>query len=274
MSSTTTETTAEVLERMFKEHTGFCSTWGQNQKRCYESEPEATLEVDWANEGEEFDFGVEINLYHWLKDRLEYNPDLNERYREYCREEGLALDLQSAESFAEHVKGKGIHRYGDPLVIDSTNEDGNDLLSQAIRFVYWTDEEGDAYVLLQIRNSSYGNRGYCTPVAFDVDGADGTAIFNNKHASVSCAKCCRHWDTIDGVSWVSSEPGGRDLQEYVVTEEECKYADLDAIGQLLLPIDLPERPTPDIGLVWVDEDGKAHCPTCGGVLEAWFWPAG
>jgi len=273
MSSIATETTAEVLERMFKEHTGYCSNWEQNQKRHYESDPETTLEVDWVNEGEEFDFIVTINTYHWLKDRLEYNPDLNERYRAYCREEGYRLGADFAKEFVKSLGGKGIHGDG-KFPLQCTEDEGGDLLSRVIRFVYWTDEEGDAHVLLQTRNSSYGSRGYCTPVAFDVDGADGTAIFDNKHASVSCAKCCRHWDTLDGVSWVSSEPDGRDLQEYAVTEEGREYPTPDAVGQLLFPIDLPERPVPDIGVIWVDEDGKAHCPTCGGVLEAWFWLAG
>ena len=262
MSSTTTETTAEVIVRMLKGDGRYWSTRQRNKEQNFESEPEAILIVDWTYEGEEFGFKVVIHLYHWLKDRLEYNPDLDERYRAYCEEEGLGFDLQSASSFVDAQE-----HLSEPFVVSTLYQ--KDLLSQTIFFIYWADEERNAHVILEI-----AGRDSIGPVAFDVKDDSTDAIFDNRCASVACEKCSRHWGTLDGEHWVPGGGSGKELQQYLVTETEREYPVPDAIGQLTLPIDLPERPIPDIGVIWVDEDDKAHCPGCGGVLEASPWPAG
>jgi len=285
MTSTTTETTAEVIARMLKENTGrvlvdsgdyYGRHWQENQDRDFGKEPEAVLHIERPrHEGERLECWPVFSVYHWLKDRLEYNPDLDERYREYCEEEGLPLVMESAESYAEHVDGKGIYGDGGPFTVNTYN--GEDLLSQTIQFVYWTDEEGDAHVLLQIHNGCDARWGYTDPVAFDGDGDDGTAIFDNTRGSINCAECYRHWDTDDGQHWTPDETREQEYtcpSEYPATTEKPDYPERPDPAQLELPIELPERPTPDIGVIWVDEEGKAHCPSCGGVLEAWFWPAG
>jgi len=281
MTNTTTETTTEVIARMLKQNTGrvlvdsgdyYGRHFEQNQDRDFEKEPEAVLHVERPrHEGERLECWPVFSVYHWLKDRLEYNADLDERYRYYCGRMAYNFSLHSAERFVEDREGKGIYGDGGPVTVNTHN--GEDLLSQTVQFVYWTDGEGDAHVLLQIHNGCDVRWGYTDPVAFDVGDYDGTAIFDNARGSVSCAECCRHWDTDDGVHFAPDGACGEDytpLGEYPTTLEKPEYPRKPDPAQLTLPIDLPEKPTPDIGVIWIDEEGKAHCPSCGGVLEAWF----
>jgi hypothetical protein len=66
----------------------------------------------------------------------------------------------------------------------------------------------------------------------------------------------------------------RDLREYPATDQCPEYAERSNLAQLLLPIDLPKRPEPCFGVVWVDDDHNGHCPYCGGVLHCAPFPAG
>ena len=101
----------------------------------------------WESNGE-LDILPTVNVYHFLQCRLEYNPELDDRYREYVEREGLRLDLPSAESFVNTLDGAaGIYGDGEPLTVNTYN--GEDLLSQILQYVYWSDDDG-AHVMLQI----------------------------------------------------------------------------------------------------------------------------
>ena len=115
-------------------------------------------------------------------------------------------------------------------------------------------------------------------MAFDL--ADETSIFDNTRASILC-ECGKHWDTESGCSWLLDGSWGkcygecrRDLREYPATDERPEYPERPNPAQLPLPIDLPDRPEPCAGVVWVDDDRNAHCPYCGGILNLAPWPAG
>jgi hypothetical protein len=278
--TTDTTTTAAKLAEMLTENTGrsildsgdyYGRHWEHNQGADFEKQPEGRLEF-WDRNAE-LDFVAVISVYHFLKDRLEYNPALDERYREYVEREALRLDLRSAESFAQSIDGKGI--YGDdsgPVTVNTYN--GEDLLSQVLQYVYWTDDD-DAHVLLQVHGGCDVRGGYTNPVAFDLTDFDGTAIFDNARATIYCDDCGKHWDTDNGCHWAPDGCWGADytpLNEYPAANERPEYpAPIDP-AQLLLPIDLPKRPTPDVGVVWVDDDHNGHCPYCGGVLHCAPFP--
>jgi len=282
-TTTQTDVTADKLTEMLTENTGrhmldsggvYGRNWERNQGRDFTSEPEGKLEF-WQRNGELSILPV-VSVYHFLKDRLEYNPELDERYREYVEEEGLPLDLRSAESFVESLDGKGL--YGDdsgPLTVNTYN--GEDLLSQVLQYVYWADEDGDAHVMLQIHGGCDVRGGYTDPVAFDVTDYDGTSIFDNARASIYCDDCGKHWDADNGCHWAPDGcygPGYTELQDYPATDERPQYPQKPDPAQQLLPIDLPKRPEPCAGIVWVDGNQNGHCPYCGGLLHVAPWPAG
>ena len=273
-------TMTDKLAEMLQENTGrsfldsgdyYGRNWERNQGKDFEKQPEGALEF-WQRDGE-LDIVATLSVYHWLNNRLEYNPELDEQYRDYVEQEGSYLDTQSAESFTRSIDGKGI--YGDdsgPLSVNTYN--GEDLLSQIIQYVYWTDEDGDAHVMLQIHGGCDARGGYTTPVAFDVADYDGTAIFDNARGSIYCEDCHKHWDADDGYHYAPDGCYGRDytnLEDYPATDERPEYPIPDDPNQLDLFDD--ERKTPDVGVVWVD-DHVGHCPHCGGVLNLAPWPAG
>lgn len=276
MITTRTDTTTDKLAEMLQENTGrnfldsgnhYGRNWEHNQGTDFEKEPEGRLEF-WQCDGE-LEILPVINVYHFLKDRLEYNPELDKRYREYVEQEALQLDFCSAESFVNTLDGKGI--YGDesgPLTINTYN--GEDLLSQIIQYVYWTDDDGDAHVMLQIHGGCDARGGYTTPVAFDAADYDGTSIFNNARASICCDNCKKHWYTDDNCHWYPNRRYGHgytELQNYRATDQRPNYPEQLNSAQQLLPIDSPKRPEPCADIVWVDSKHNGHCPYCGGLLH-------
>ena len=98
-----TDTTADKLAEMLQENTGrsildsgdyYGRHWEQNQGTDFEAQPEGRLEF-WILGGQrngELDIVPTVNVYHFLKDRLEYNPELDERYREYAEQYAFILD--------------------------------------------------------------------------------------------------------------------------------------------------------------------------------------
>lgn len=268
-------TLTDKLADMLTENTGrhfldsggaYGRNWERNQGTDFESQPEGTLEF-WTR-GEELDILPTLSVYHFLKDRLEYNPELDERYREYVGEDG-DLDIHTAEGFAQSIGGKGIYGDGSAFTINTYNAE--DLLSQIVQYVYWTDDDG-AHVLLQIHGGCDARGGYTYPVAFDVADYDGTGIFDNARATIYC-ECGKHWDADDGYTWALDGCYGQGytpLNEYAATDDRPDYPTPINPDQLNLFDD--ERKTPDSGVVWVEE-GNGHCPHCGGVLNLAPWPA-
>ena len=281
MQADTTDTTTDKLAEMLTENTGrsfldsgdyYGRNWEQNQGADFESRPEGRLEF-WIPGGErngELDIVPTVNVYHFLKDRLDYNSELDQRYREFVEREALYLDINSALSFVNTLdNAAGIYGDGKPFTTNTYN--GEDLLSQILQYVYWSDEDG-AHVMLQIHGGCDARGGYTTPVVFDVADHDGTSIFDNARASIYCNDCGKHWDTYDGCHW--EDDCGDSLRDYPATDQRPEYPEPLDPAQHTLPIDLPERPEPCAGIVWVDDERNGHCPYCGGILNITPWPCG
>ncbi len=284
--SDTTDRTADKLAEMLQENTGrnfldsgghYGRNWERNQGADFEAQPEGRLEFRILG-GElagETDIVATVNVYYFLKERLEYNTGLDERYREYVEREDLYLDLPSAEDFVKTLEGAaGIYGDGEPLTVNTYN--GEDLLSQIIQYVYWTDNDG-THVMLQIHGGCDARGGYTAPVAFDIADYDGTSILDNARGTIYCDDCGKHWDTDDSHHWYPDGccgQGHTELQDYPATDEQPDYPERPDPAQLTLPIDLPERPEPCAGVVWIDDDHNGHCPYCGGLLHIAPWPAG
>lgn len=283
MTTTQTDVTAEKLIEMLQENTGrhmldsggaYGRHWEANQGTNFEEQPEGWLEF-WIR-GEDLDILPMVNVYHFLKDRLEYNPELDEHYREYVEEEDCYLDVHSAENFVSLLDGAGgIYGEGKPFTVNTYN--GENLLSQVLQYVYWTDDNG-AHVLLQIHGGCDVRGGYTDPVAFDVADYDSTSIFDNAAATIYCIGCGKPWDTDNGCHWAPESCYGRDytqLNNYPATSERPDYPERPDPAQMSMAFGEFEDWEPrDSGVVWVDDEHNGHCPYCGGLLHISPWPTG
>ena len=259
--------TQDKLAELLTENTGshfldsgghYGRHWERNQGRDFAAEPEGNLEF--CNHNGVLEIGPTLSVYHFLKTRLEFNPDLDRRYRAYVEQEDEDLGISSAESFAESIDGQGVYGDGSPMTVNT----GEDLLSQTLQYVYWTDDDG-AHVLLQIHGGCDIRGGYTDPVAFDVDG--DTSIFDNARASIYCDGCEKRWD-LDGSYWAPDGCYGKgftQLQDYPATDERPEYPEPPDPSQRTL-FDVPDRSDPCADVVWVDGH-NGHCPYCGGLLH-------
>jgi hypothetical protein len=199
----------------------------------FEGRPRATL-------CHKYGVCVTLDVYHWLVDRLEFDEEMQRQFEAFSMD---PLRLEEMQNFAiDQRQGKGI--YGDDggaLVVNTYN--GEDLLSQTIQYVYWTEGESwnrEAYILLQIHGGCDVRGGYTAPKAFRLSCYEGVSIFDNARATIFCTgeDCEAYWDTENGYSFHADGNYCSD--------------DLELDGEADFPT----------------------CPECGGRLEADFHAAG
>lgn len=277
--------TAHKLQGMLTENTGThfldsggaCGrSWQQNQGRKFEAEPATVLTGRWG-------LDVTHNVYHWLKERLEYNPNLQRQFTRWSNrpENDRESWFGCLDSFMEYLQVRaekkgtpigGIYGEGDPVTVNTYNHES--LLSQTIQFTYWEDEDG-GHVFLQIHGGADVRGGYTKPVAFDVDESiSELGIFSDRNAGIYCTDdardteqvwvegtdpgpCEARWSTDDGYHWYQDTYPEEyaDLNKYEVVQHDDALED-------------DSEPKPGDGYIFVDEGGCPHCPLCGSKLEA------
>ena len=213
-------TTEEVLEQMLKEETSISlvptPNWKRNAHRDFFSEPDGW--VQWDTNGSIL---VEINLFHWLREKLVYAEDLDKEMKAF-------IDI-TVEGFAnrfEAARGWLFKEYGDegnfyiPPIENSHNSES--LLSQAIM---WTqvDLEGVMYplVLLSIHNGSDLRTGYTRPRLFWAN-QDEYPLNDHTDARIHCILCREEWDVESSSIYPVVEFAGSDETGMVCCpEEDC-----------------------------------------------------
>lgn len=259
--------TERVLIEMLKEDTGrhmldsggtYGRNWESNEGKDFLAEDAAELSFKWES------IGLTFNIFHWLGERLEYNKELDEQFLNFAAtgENEHTPWLPLMEQFVEEEidDAAGIHGEGNPTTCNSYNSEN--LLSQTIQFVYWTDEDGP-HILLQIHGGCDVRGGYTRARAFDLEEYE---IFSFSDGSIWCSNkedCGLHWYTDDAYHWYAEMAvgscEGRQLETYdLVDHDKVDYT--DDSGMLIV------KPKKGRGYVFVDEDGNGHCPCCGGKL--------
>ncbi len=286
------DSTGSILRRMLVENTGMalCDSGGRpkfdesgkyagseygygrnherNRGRNFEAEPATNFKVG--------EFGIEIshNIYHWLKEKLTFDPAMDARFRRFInrpenrREPGLAL----CEPFIEWLRGTGrvvtgLYGDGDPMTVNTYN--GEDLLSQVIQYTYF-ECDGEPYVLLSIHGGCDVRGGYTCPRVFTVDN-EGTDIMDNAHASIWC-----DGEPADGQLTLSGEPIYHEPHNWR-TDDSCHwYYDgcsagvrLEDYPRVLLPDGMTARQALESQpeTLFYDSDGHGYCPKCGARLH-------
>jgi len=210
-------TTESVLAEMLKENTGRSMLdSGDHYGRNYESNQGVDFESQPATSIDKYGLFPTLNVYHWLKERLAFDPEMDARLQAFVetpemeRECGLAC----MEAFVEeHLpEATGLYGDGQPFTVNTYN--GECSLSQTLQFHYF--EMGDQpYLALQIHGGCDVRGGYTMPKIFKVTD-DGGAVFDYTTVSVYCdnAECEAYWDSEDGgynfvaVEWDTDFQGG------------------------------------------------------------------
>lgn len=149
----------------------------------------------------------------------------------------------------------GIYGEGESFWVNTYNHQNN--LSQTLQFYFWTEEDpetlqGDTtYVALQIHGGADVRGGYTAPVIFEVPD-EGVAILDYARGNISCSECAAYWYTDDAYRWYEDGSArGTNLEAYPMVNAETDEGDDDG------------NKGPREGVLFVDEDGNAHCPCCG-----------
>ncbi len=241
MGGTMTKT-EQVLIGMLKENTGshMCDSggfygrhWQKNQDKNFMQEPEAMVEFAIYNDQLSVEFSR--NVFHFLKDRLELNEELNEDFKRFLDANDYC-DYEAMQAYCD------LHGY-DSQMVNTYNGECN--LSQTLQFITFgrgSDLYEHDHILLQIHQGCDVRGGYSTPMVFDQ--LSECALFGVADGSISCSHCDANWTTDDSYHWYHDGccglGAGTQLENYDATEGEHGIE----------------------GKVVVTEDGEAFCPMC------------
>lgn len=179
MTTTHTTRTREVIADMLTENTGrhmldsggaYGRNWEKNAGRTladWEAQPRA-----WADR-----WGVNLSVFQYLSERLEYAPLIDKQFRAFCEENPDEGWLGLAEEFATE-KDASAHTWN--------TYNGEDSLAQTLQGVNFS-HGGEVFTLLQIHGGCDVRGGYTRPRAFrvTVDMAESFP-YDNANYSVHC----------------------------------------------------------------------------------------
>jgi hypothetical protein len=302
--------TREKIASMLKENTGshfldsggaYGRHWEHNQVRDFDQENPVSLDfngfIDYTK-----------NLYHFLTDNLEYNPDseLNQ-YWEELKEVKEYKDyhwLQLMELFPEWLHDNhdidlsGLYGEGEPFTYNTYNYDCN--LSQVIQFLYFS-YDGIDYVLLQIHNGCDVRGGYTRPELFEVT-QESFLMFSDGY--IVCPDCGLSWWSDDSYNWyldhgpeeLNTDPLELDdyniqsIEDYIqdndlaMSETEfihrLKLGSIHQVARVENQLNLiPDVPKPikweindqltiPDNVLWTDQHNQGLCPNCFTPLTA------
>lgn len=186
------------------------------------------------------DYGTELNVYHYLAERLTFAPEVDAAWREF---DNLRPELSWYESMDEwldslEVPAEGAGDYYSDARFSFNSYNVESLLSQTIQFTKF-GLEGRIFVLLQIHGGADVRGGYTRPRVFEVH--DDCFGLDTTDSTWSCVPC-------GFTAWFrNGNLEDYDLPESRATEGMLVQVDADTA--------LPES--------WSIQSG---CPLCHGAL--------
>jgi hypothetical protein len=185
-----------------------------------------------------------LNIYHYLKDYLEYDSNLDKEYKQFEKKlNDSGEDLSNLQIMEKFIKDKHYeNEYVGSAPFNTCNQDT--ILSQDIQGIMG-EKNGRDFVLLQIHNGCDIRGGYTNPVPFYCD-PDGL-LCKITDLTISCK--CGMFDSDDcGYHWYEGW-----------INEDKKQTTLDGNNPKLLHCKR-DNPFPR---EWVIEDDKFICKVCG-----------
>lgn len=260
MTATLTATrTDEALAEMMTENTGrhFLDSGGAYGRR-WEANQGKTVETFLEAPAARVDkyCGVIVDAFHWLRDRLEYDAELDARLLEFCQSRTDTSYLQDAEDFGVDVLGISEN---DVRTWNSYNYEN--VLSETLQAVEFGDtyasaygEDGEDYgdvILLQWHGGCDARGGYTRPRAFRITSDGG--LYDQNDFGLYCDWEPAQDETLPGM------PEAREVHALDYRGEWSTYG-----GSCTTTQDL--WPDAEYSSDWVteDEEGEAvvWCPMC------------
>ena len=271
LSSGSTVTTSDVLKAMLTENTGthFLDSgggsgrhWQRNQSRDFDKEPSGTLEVRiWKPELHKADWSITLSTYHFLNERLRYQPKWQAQFDAFVEEQNKHTPwMQVMADFVDDLKERGHDVTGpfggdEPMTVNTYNHES--FLSQVLQFTALYVDDAPLY-LLQIHGGADVRGGYTAPKCFTDSGHSEGGIFDDTRATVSCDKCEANW-TSDCGSFGYDGGSGDPLHEYPVVTAGDELDGKKVRG-------------PAKGRVYLYADKSVSCPKCAkGKLSAYSY---
>ncbi len=206
-----------------------------------------------------------IDLYHWLLDRLEYAPEMDAAFNEFCdkpeneREHYLGL----AEAFGE---SRNLEPHDRQFTVNTYN--GEDALSQIIQYTVFKDHEDDEYYcILSIHGGCDVRGGYTKPRLFHM--YEPYDLMDNAQFDLVC----------DGSGEPDHNPGQLNIDNELYVRERCRanWSTENGGYEFMFDGGYPVPEGLDLGkipvergtegkknVLVIDEDENcAYCPHCG-----------
>ena len=248
--------------------------WQRNQLRDFNSEKATTLKFEIWNDKWEMD--ITHNVFHLLKDCLEYDEKLDRIFLDYCNlpeneNEGW---LQITENFFDHMGVVGNGYDSENFECINTYNDEN-LLSQVLQYYLFeyrkigeynkniaTIEYDTQYIALQIHGGCDIRGGYTRPYIYEYDPEYCyPSIDYRDRAHIICNYSPDPRQTkISGVE-INELPHTWDFESacYYQIEGPSEFKDLEHTEK---------ESEKGKGKLYIDENGNGYCPHCGEILEA------
>jgi len=251
--------------------------WQRNQAKDFNNEPESV--VEFYQHKNEVEICITHNVFHFLKNSLEYDEKLDSVFLDYCnlpknKNEGW---LQITEKFFDHMGVMGT-REGDienpPQCINTYN--GEDLLSQTLQYYLFeyrkigeygkhiaTVDYDTQYIALQIHGGADVRGGYTRPYIYEYSEDSYPSIYDNARATIYCTYendnrqvCMNGVEQQSNHSWYSD-----DGYNFYANDSEIDLKNLEATD------DISKKGK---GYIYINDNKQGFCPHCGELLEASF----
>lgn len=273
---------------------GYGRHWEINKYRDFQNEPESKVKFTIYNG--KVDVDVTHNIYHWLNERVDLEPELDELFHgrflkevdpdDSCHWLGLMEEFPEWLSKQEDENGDliygdatGIYGNGNPFTDNVYNHEN--LLSQIFQFTYFElPDRNERYVILQIHGGCDVRGGYTDPHVFAVNENMGElSILDWARGSIYCDQDDRH-PTAENM--IKKQRAQKDLPgiESSKIPESCDaswntddgYHLYSSNNEEVLDSfeakDLSEDNVWEPGKLCMDADGNGYCPYCGGKLKS------
>lgn len=278
----------------FLDSGGACGrAWQRNQERDFECERATSLTFRWDY------IEVTHNIYHWLKERIEPDDEMQALFDEMVDESDpdeywMSLMERFPKWLAEHkdIESGGIYGEGEPFTVNTYN--GECLLSQVLQYTYFETDDG-AYYLLQIHGGADVRGGYTEPKVFQENGHySEPSLTDNARASIQCkppdiSDFERQFgkNVIERIKQNLKLSPKHQLKLFQtlpdeITRDEHSWSTDDgyhwyfegyagySAGKQLEEYEITDDETlKGKGAIFRDDEGNGYCPLCGYILEAW-----
>lgn len=161
--------TDKVLADMLTENTGSHmldsgGAYGRNWERNQGLDVQSFID---APDVQVSEYGISLDLFHYLRERVEFKPDIQAEFDEFAN-----LEENKKTSWYELMED-WCEKYPASDFSGFNSYNGDCLLSQTIQgdFFEWSD--GEVYLMLQIHGGADVRGGYTAPKIFSVYGYDG-----------------------------------------------------------------------------------------------------